>query len=115
MKTRSHLFITLILISNLVFAQEKWSLEKCLSHANENNLQILAARLNEQTQEYNYKIAGNQQLPDVNVSLNSGLVFEPQMLSNQADYQYSKIFQNSGSLIVSAPLSNGGMLRLNKE
>jgi len=115
MKIYKGLSVFLLFITIAASAQEKWSFKQCLDYAYEHNLQILASRLNEQAQRYNYKIARNQLLPDVNASLNTGFTFEPQLMINTGDYQYTKFYQNSGTLSASLILFNMGNLNLNKQ
>ena len=43
------LLLILVLFSASIFSQEKWTLQKCIQHALDNNIQI-------KSQEYNSKI-----------------------------------------------------------
>ena len=41
------LAITALMVSTTLFSQEKWSLERCIAYAKENNLQIKQQKLQE--------------------------------------------------------------------
>ena len=64
-------------IVGFVSAQKVWSFNDCLSYARENNLQVLASKLNEQVQESNLKIAKKEKLPDLKGTITNGITFGP--------------------------------------
>lgn len=57
------------------FAQEEWSLEKCVKHALENNIQIKQQQLQTQINENNLKQSKNNILPNLNASVGENVNF----------------------------------------
>jgi|GEM_PF-99173 len=112
-------------IVGFVSAQKVWSFNDCLSYARENNLQVLASKLNEQVQESNLKIAKKEKLPDLKGTITNGITFGP--LATQkvhqdgmdfnidSYYKYTEGYQNNLALESSILLYNNRRLRLTEE
>lgn len=66
------LFIVILGFQVVSQAQEKWSLEKCISYAIENNLQIKIQELSKQSNEASYLKNKMNFLPTLNASANQG-------------------------------------------
>ena len=112
-------------IVGFVSAQKVWSFNDCLSYARENNLQVLASKLNEQVQESNLKIAKKEKLLDLKGTITNGITFGP--LATQkvhqdgmdfnidSYYKYTEGYQNNLALESSILLYNNRRLRLTEE
>ena len=72
-----HIFLIAILIAMFVQgkAQEKWSLQKCIDYALENNMVIKQYQLTTQYRENEFTQAKNNRLPNLNASVSQGLNF----------------------------------------
>lgn len=90
------------------FSQEKWSLEKCIRHARENNLQI-------KQQEIAVEQAGNElvaakmeYIPSVNASMNHNLSWGRSVNLNDLEIIENKMSQSTSlNLSASIPLFEG--------
>ncbi|MCO6564082.1 MAG: TolC family protein [Apibacter sp.] len=113
-------------IVGFISAQKVWSFNDCLSYARENNLQVLASKLNEQVQESNLKIAKKEKLPDLKGTITNGITFGPlatqKVIQNggtdftiDSYYKYTEGYQNNLALESSMILYNNRRLRLNEE
>lgn len=100
-------------------AQKLWSFNDCLSYARENNLQVIASKLNEQVQDGNYKIAKKQKLPDVTGAANTGFQFGPRTenaLTNPRNKGgYQTVYVNDLAINSSILLYNNGKLKISEE
>lgn len=71
--------VALLLITIAIFmqsqAQEKWSLQKCIDYALNNNIMIKQTELNTQYRSNQYQQSKNERLPDVNAGLSQGFNF----------------------------------------
>ncbi len=116
------------LAMGVVSAQKVWSFNDCLSYARENNLKVIASKLNEQVQESNYQIAKKQKLPDVSGSVDNNFSFGPtpqqritygsggsSNFNIQNYYNYTEGYQNNLALQSSIILYNNGNLKRNEE
>lgn len=52
------------------FAQEKWSLARCIDYAYDNNLEVMSSKVNNGVKVVEIKIAKNERLPDLNSYMN---------------------------------------------
>lgn len=97
-----------LILCNSSFSQEKWSLEKCIRHARENNLQI-------KQQEIMVEQAGNELLaakmeyiPSVNASMNHNLSWGRSVNLNDLEIIENKMSQSTSlNLSASIPLFEG--------
>lgn len=70
--------ITIIALSLIVFssfAQEKWTLEKCIDHALENNIVIKQYQINTEYRQNEFNQAKSNKLPSVSASVSQGVNF----------------------------------------
>jgi outer membrane protein len=67
--------LAFLMVSNTIFAQNKWSLEKCIEAALKNNLNVQRAVLSAELAEANYLNQKGQFLPTVNGFLQTDLNF----------------------------------------
>lgn len=113
-------------IVGFISAQKIWSFNDCLSYARENNLQVLASKLNEQVQESNLKIAKKEKLPDLKGTITNGITFGPLATQKVTQdgvtdfaidsyYKYTEGYQNNLALESSMILYNNRRLRLTEE
>ncbi len=121
--------IITFLVTEVVLAQKVWSFNDCLSYARENNLQVIASKLEEQIQESNYQIAKKQKLPDVTGTVDNVFTFGPvstqrieldpsaafDNLNIQNFYKYTEGYQNNLALQSSMILYNNGNLKRTEE
>lgn len=72
---KKHLLIILLLsfLITRATAQQIWSLEKCITYARENNLQIKIAELNAEISDVNYNQSKFSFLPNLNANANYGI------------------------------------------
>ncbi len=73
MRTFSLILLLLFFTSPLVHAQQIWSLEKCISYAKDNNLQIKIAQLNADINDATYAQSKFSFLPNINANSNYGI------------------------------------------
>jgi outer membrane protein len=73
---RKYLLLTILLLFAVaVFSQEKWTLERCINHALENNIQIKSQELSTQIQQNNLQQAKCGILPGLNAGANESFTF----------------------------------------
>ena len=68
-------YLLLLALFASLHAQELWSLEKCISYAQDNNIQIKQSQLNTQYQENNLQGRKNARLPNLNGQVSQNLNF----------------------------------------
>ncbi|WKS96026.1 TolC family protein [Riemerella columbina] len=103
--------LTLLFASAFIlgFSQKKWSLQECIDHANQNNLQVIANQYNKKLQEYNWQAAKNEHLPSVSANMGNTLNFG-QTQGFQGSIGRNDNFNNSASVAANVVLYNGGRL-----
>ncbi len=112
---RFRFLIILLFFSLTGLAQTRWSLEKCLNYARENNLSLKQAELDVKLAEIDYKNAKEQVLPAINAGSsaywNYGLTqnLTTGILENQT------VFGNTVRLNADMPLFQGFGLHFNKQ
>lgn len=90
------------------FSQEKWSLEKCISYAQEHNLQIKQMELGEQQAENNILASKMEYLPAVNASMGHNMSWGRSVNLNDLEIIENKLSQSSSAnLSASLPLFEG--------
>lgn len=91
---------------------EKWTLERCISYAKSNNLQVKSATLSTETSMITLKESKSQQLPSLNFGSSQSLV--NQKLPNQNGiYDNKASYSGAYSLSSSMTLYNGSRLKTN--
>ena len=92
-------------------AQEKWSLERAVQYALENNLQVQSSAYNRALQEKSTEIARAERLPGVSANLSNNLSFGQQRYINLV--QRNDNFNNSLNVGADMLLYNNGRLEKN--
>ncbi|HEY4539903.1 MAG TPA: TolC family protein [Faecalibacter sp.] len=107
------IFLSIVLLSSgFLFAQEKWSIEECISYAAKNNLTIQNNQLNEQLSAKNLEQANNNWLPTVSGYLDNNFsIGSYNPLIEDGYYQFS----NSFGVQSQVNLYSGGIVKLQKE
>ena len=102
-------FIALLLLFPAFFshAQEKWTLEKCIKHALENNLQIKQTRLNEEAARNQRTQAYADFLPNLNADLSYGVNFGRSIDPTTYDFVNQRIQTSSVSATSGVTLFSG--------
>lgn len=100
---RKYLILTVLLLCEVtVFSQEKWTLERCIQHALDNNIQIKSQELSTRIQQNNLKQAKFGILPGLNAGANENFTFgrniDPYTNEFSTDNFSSTNFQISSSL-----------------
>ena len=62
------IIICFCFISNTIFSQKKWTLEKCIDHAKEHNLDVVKQKIRAKIIKSDIKIAKGNYLPDANLN-----------------------------------------------
>ena len=96
----------LIIVSTNTYAQEKWSLEKCISYAKENNVDVVKQRIRNEILKSDITISKGKYLPDAsfNASQNFSLGNSFNVSTGVGQLESSS---NSFSLSSSVPIFNG--------
>ena len=69
------LILCFCLVGSTIFAQEIWSLEKCIDHAQNNSLTIKRSQINVSNAELTEKGSKLERLPSINASTSAGYNF----------------------------------------
>jgi outer membrane protein len=101
--------IFIICSGNYLIAQDSlWTLQKCISYARENNLDIQKAGLNNQQSQIYLEQAKSSRLPSVRASVNQNFGWNKSYDDNTGQYRsYSQSSNTSLNLNSSASLFNG--------
>nr|WP_320118007.1 TolC family protein [uncultured Marinifilum sp.] len=102
MKKTLFTLVVIILSIAAVNAQEKWSLEKCIKHAKEHNIDLQLRKLDAEVQANNTAQSKLDLLPSVNGSSSYNFSYGRTL---RADNTYGDINTQSGSLGISASVS----------
>ena len=104
------IFLGSLFYSSLVFSQNRnWTLEESIEYAKVHNLQIISNEYALKTEEKNLKIAQNDYLPSISVSMNNHLRFG-QTQGFQGSIGRNDNFNNGLTVSASLLLYNGGKL-----
>jgi outer membrane protein len=104
---REIVFILLLLINSVLFAQEKWSLEDCIDYALKNNLDIESRRIASETNKEMLAQSKRNRLPYIDAGTNYNINFGKSVDPNTNDVTYNSFASNSYSLSGSVPLFEG--------
>ena len=97
-----------ILLCNSAFSQEKWSLEKCIRHARENNLQIKQQKILLEQSENDLLSAKMEYAPSVNASMNHSMSWGRSVNLNDLEIIENKLSQSTSlNLSASLPVFEG--------
>jgi outer membrane protein len=102
--------LALLCLAGRADAQEVWSLERCVRHAQENNLSIKQAQANVKTSILAEKQAKTARLPNVSASFNAGEQFGRNIDPITNTFSNVSIGFNNLGLNASVSLFNGGQI-----
>lgn len=120
MKKITYILGLIIVFSSLTKAQstEAWTLQKCISYAHENNIDIKRQELNKEFNENEYKQSKNNRLPDLNFNtdaqFNNGLLFDETSNSTSFGNTYSVNSGLRSSAALFEGLSKANAIKKNK-
>lgn len=108
---KNFFFLFILLIGQQVSAQEVWSLEKCIRHAYEHNLDVLQGQLNQESAELDVKLAEHARYPGVNGSTSYGVNFGRTIDPVTNDFVSTNFSSNNFSVNSGVVLYNFGRLK----
>jgi len=108
---RKFLFLAVFLLGLQLSAQEKWTLNECITFAIKNNLQLHNADLNENLATTNYNQSKWNLLPGVGGGADAGMNFGRSVDPNTNGIINTSFFNNSYYLSASVDLFRGFMLQ----
>ena len=103
--------VVLILIENSLQAQQKWSLNQCISYALENNSDIKDFDIQEKLSREAFNQSKRNLLPGINAFSSAGLSYGRSIDPITNDYITREFFNNSYDLGASVTLFNGFRLQ----
>lgn len=101
----------LFLIMQVSDAQNRWSLQKCISQAQENSIAVKLKKLTIQQAEINAVRALHNQYPNLSSSINYGLNFGRTIDPTTNLFESQSISNNRINLSTGMPLYNGGAIK----
>jgi len=104
-------FILVGLAGNTLVAQQKWSLNQCISYAIENNTDLKQYKIQENIYAETLKQSKRDLLPGVSASSSAGLNFGRSVDPNTNDIVNNEYFSNSYSVTSSVTLFSGFRLQ----
>lgn len=112
-QTRMRKFVTalLVIVSFAGNAQELWDLEKCITYAWTNSLNIIQSQQSEILGAINQKESQHAKYPSLNGSGNLGLNFGRSINPVTNDFETSSILSNNLSLNTNVQIFNGFQIR----
>jgi outer membrane protein len=102
------LYLLLLIIPGIMPAQERWSLQRCIGHAQDNNLTIRQAQANVAVTQLSEKQAKAARLPSINANSDFGEQFGRTIDPSTNAFREANIAFNSMSLNANIALFNGG-------
>ena len=103
-------FFACILMCNGIFAQETWSLEKCVRYALQENINIKRAEINVKSNQLSEKGSKYNRLPSLNGRIGGGYQFGRTIDPVTNAFNSLSIGTNSLSLDLGVTLYNGGRI-----
>ena len=112
MKLKTILLLAFVLIIGSTFtqAQQYWSLEKCIMHAFENNININQSMLGIKAVEISNSFDKQQRYPSFNGNTGASLSFGRSINPITNDFVTESFFSNSYGLNAGLTLYNGGII-----
>ncbi len=106
-------FLTLIFGGTFtsVQAQETWSLQRCIEHAQQNNILLKQAAYNVRNAELTIRQNKFERLPSVNGSISGGVQFGRTIDPTTNSFGTQTIGSNRLSLDIGLPIYNGGQIK----
>ena len=108
---KNYLIIVLLILSNGVYGQDTWTLEKCIDYAIENSIDLIQADLSISDAEVVKKMNKHSRLPSLSGSANSFTNFGRTIDPTTNDFVTSTFLSNNFSLNAGITLYNGGRLK----
>ncbi len=102
-----YLFLTLFFLPLSLVAQDSWTLERCITHALENNLELKRQGLNSALADHQYKQAKADFLPSLNGDLNHSYNFGRSVDPTTYEFVNQTVRTNSFSLNSGLTLFSG--------
>ena len=100
--------IALMMLSTTLFSQEKWSLEKCIRYAQENNLQIKQQQLAIQQAQNELRASKMEYIPSVNASMSHNMSWGRSVNLNDLEIIENQMSQSTSmNFSASLPLFEG--------
>ena len=99
-------YLLLVALFATLHAQELWTLDKCITYAHENNIQIKQSQLNTLYQQNNLKEKKNARLPNLNGQVSQNLNFG-RSLTYLNTYQNVNSAQTDFGLSTQVPIYQG--------
>lgn len=100
-------FLGVLLFHSPLITQDVWTLEECVRHAVENNLDIKNALVNEEMANISALQARHNRFPSINGSTNLGNNFGRTIDPSTNQFRAQNLTFNSWSINVSVPVFNG--------
>lgn len=105
------LMLCALTLSCSAFAQEAWSLQKCISHAKQNNLSLRQSQIAVSQAELTEKGSRMAKMPSINASTNLGFQYGRNIDPTTNDFINTRIGFNNWSVNADAILYNGGAIK----
>ncbi|QIA06588.1 TolC family protein [Draconibacterium halophilum] len=101
------IIVLYLIIGNTIQAQQKWSLNQCISYAIENNINLKEYEILEKLSLEDAQQAKRNMLPDLNASTSAGLNFGRSVDPNTNAYINTEFFNNTYNLSSSIAVFDG--------
>jgi outer membrane protein len=101
------LLLLFLLVDYSLFAQQKWTLNQCISYAIENNINLKAYEIDEKISEESWRQSKRELLPSLSASSSMGLSFGRSVDPNTNSYVNTEFFNNSYGLSSSITVFDG--------
>ncbi len=105
------LMLCALALSCTAFAQEAWSLQKCISHAKQNNLALRQSQIAVSQAELTEKGSRMARMPSINASTNLGFQYGRNIDPTTNDFVNTRIGFNNWRVNADAPIYNGGAIK----
>ena len=105
------LMLCALTLSCTAFAQEAWSLQKCISHAKQNNLSLRQSQIAVSQAELTEKGSRMARMPNLNASTNLGFQYGRTIDLTTNDFINSRVGFNRWQLNANANIYSGGAIK----
>ena len=108
MKYYLSFFTAILFFVQTTHAQEKWSLERCINYAHENNIELKQQELNAEMNEHSYKQSYLNMLPTANAGVSENISFGRAL--DETTYEFTEnetVISGNLNLSTSLTLFNG--------
>jgi len=107
------LMLCALMISCTTFAQEAWSLEKCIAHAKQNNLNLRQSKIAISQAELTEKGSRMARMPSVNAFTNFGFNYGQSINPATNNFINTRLGFNNWGISADVTLYNGGVIKNN--